>query len=643
MSYKPVRVLSKVIANQIAAGEVVERPASVVKELVENAIDAQAQRVEVEVFSGGAKRICIHDNGTGMTREDAINSLERQATSKIQTVTDISTISTLGFRGEAIPSIASVSRFTLKTRMADAETATELHVVGGVLEDVNDTGTPIGTTVEVCDLFFNLPVRKKFLKSATTELARIKALMVQIAMANPSIGFVLQADNREVYRLPEGDTPIDRIAALLGEDLAQCLVPIAYTYRDITLNGFTAPLGSSCGATGEQYVFINGRPATAPIIQYALREAIPSQEGNRKPVVILFITLPPAEIDVNVHPTKREVRFRNTTDIVTAIISAFAQVYRRGGAENVAIEVGIPSVETQPVETPPDPPNWTRATPVVVPTPPYLNPIAPMPTPQRPKPVQESLPSFPPATHYPGATQFPLSAPSTHPSISLPSDSDVITTAPSASTDDAEDDAFASTNVNTNLWRWYKLVSILDDGYLLITTDTGFVTVDSRAAMERVVYERLSADYASPQPTQSLLIPETVRLSPVDADRVRRFMGELHALGFTVSELTTDTFMLETIPPLIGDIPAGLLLTTLAEDLAHTGIKKGKLDHWREETAARAAAQAAAGTAKKHTELTANALIQALALSRMPYTSPRGKPTMILTTYRELNRRFQRM
>ena len=323
-------MLPETVANQIAAGEVVERPASVVKELVENALDAGATRIEVAVEGGGAKAVVVDDNGCGMGREDALACLERQATSKIATSADIEHIATFGFRGEAIPSIASVARFALTTRPAGEDAATELTVVGGTLEHVGAAGRPVGTTVAVRDLFFNVPARRKFLRASATELARIRATLTAIALAHPEVAFRLKSDGRDLFRLPEGDTLEDRVRALLGDPTADALLPLDHTQGEVRVHGYVSRPDFVRGGTPEQYVFVNRRPATAPQIQYALREAWPVRE--RRPVAVLFIDLPPEEVDVNVHPAKTVVKFLNEKQVFDLVYHAASDALDRDGA-----------------------------------------------------------------------------------------------------------------------------------------------------------------------------------------------------------------------------------------------------------------------------------------------------------------------
>ena len=288
-----MRVLPIHVANKIAAGEVVERPASVAKELIENAIDAGARRIAVSVAQGGRKLVAVQDDGCGMTKDDAVLALERQATSKIRDVTDIEEIDTLGFRGEAIPSIASVSRFTLTTRRADSDEGVQLQVNAGTLADVRAAGCPPGTLVEVRDLFCNVPARRKFLRAYVTEEKHVKQVFSVHALAHPSIGFSLSVDGRELYKLAPTGNVADRVRELLGaEFLEQALVlPPPDPAAPVAVTGFIERPNLSTPTRRDQYVFVNGRPATAPSIAYAIREAYPHRTGDTRPAAVLFIEL----------------------------------------------------------------------------------------------------------------------------------------------------------------------------------------------------------------------------------------------------------------------------------------------------------------------------------------------------------------
>ncbi len=607
---RPVRVLPEVVANQIAAGEVVERPASVVKELVENALDAGATRIEVSIEGGGAKCVEVLDNGCGMAREDALAALERQATSKIAVSDDIERIATFGFRGEAIPSIASVSRFTLTTRPQASAIATTLKVTGGILESVADAGHPQGSTVTVRDLFFNVPARRKFLRAPSTELARIRQTLMAIALAHPTVGFRLQSEGRDLFRLPEEDTLEDRIRTLIGDAITEALLPVDFTQSKIHVHGFLSKPDFIRGGTPEQFIFINHRPASAPQIQYALREAW--QQRDRRPVVILFIDLPPEEVDVNVHPAKREVRFRHGNWVIDAVMAAITKTLN----PIVSPTVPTPVTTPPPVVSTPSP----VAAPVPAPTPSADFLVRPLPTPQAPRPARQTEFALPktPVNPYPVLRDLPQTIQPIQPPPPAPN-----TPAPSSQLP----------------WAWAHVADVSNAGYWLIVTDQGYVTVYAKAALERILYEQL-APTATTIASQPLLIPEAIQLSVADAERVARFLPDLEACGFGLGQIGPDTFLLDALPVALADLQAKELLIDLANELDQTGVQKG-IEAWRREVVARAAAKAASRVTQIHTREAAEALMKQLAVCEMPYTTPRGKPVMILTTYRELARRFQ--
>ena len=317
------------MANKIAAGEVVERPASVLKELIENALDAGASRVAAEVTAGGRKLVAVSDNGGGMSRDDALLAVERHATSKIRDVDDIERIATLGFRGEALAAIAAVSRFRLVTRREEDPAGTEILITGGRIRDVRECGAPHGTAVEVRDLFHNVPARRKFLRSAQTELSHLRAAFLVQALSHPAAGMSLKVDGRDAYHLPEGAGVEDRIRDLFGGEYLDGLRPLSHRAPDVTVSGYAGLPAISRADRGEQYVLVNGRVCWAPVLGHAVRESyravLPS---DRHPIVFLFLEMPPERVDVNVHPTKKEVRFRRPAAVRDAVIAAQLQ----GGA-----------------------------------------------------------------------------------------------------------------------------------------------------------------------------------------------------------------------------------------------------------------------------------------------------------------------
>ena len=368
-----IRLLTEQVANQIAAGEVVERPASVVKELVENSLDAGAQRITVEIQAGGRSLIRVTDDGFGMSRDDALLCLERHATSKIQKAEDLSAVTTMGFRGEALPSIASVSRFTLTTREREGSAleATQLVVSGGKLLEVKSAGAPAGTSIEVRQLFFNLPARKKFLRTEETEFAHIQHYLTVAALAHPHVGFTLVRDSRPLWQLPPGSTAkgggdafeatAERLRSLLGEepglvrvDFSTVLAEVAPSamatdaeaFRDLAspglrVWGYIGQPGVSRGNRDQHHVFVNRRPIENRGINFALLEGYHTAlMKGRYPVCCLFIEIDPARVDVNIHPTKREVKFHNEQEIRRMVAEAVRRAlldHHRGGSGTEAV------------------------------------------------------------------------------------------------------------------------------------------------------------------------------------------------------------------------------------------------------------------------------------------------------------------
>ncbi|HYC72661.1 MAG TPA: DNA mismatch repair endonuclease MutL, partial [Opitutaceae bacterium] len=328
-----IRILSDRVANQIAAGEVIERPAAVVKELVENALDAGATRITVEFRAGGRSLMRVEDNGCGMTREDALLSLERHATSKIVETADLDQLATFGFRGEALPSIASIARFELQTRPAGATAGTEILVNGGKLVHVRECGIAPGTRITVSNLFHAVPARRKFLKSDATESAHIIQTVRLYALACPQTAFTLIEDGRVLFQSPACSSLADRVAEIFGRQLAADLLPVEAAEGGLGLSGLTGKPGVSRATRHELLLFVNRRPVDSRTLHFALIESYAtSVPKGRYPVAVLFLELDPAAVDVNVHPAKREVRFRSEGAVRGFVIRAVLQRLREAGA-----------------------------------------------------------------------------------------------------------------------------------------------------------------------------------------------------------------------------------------------------------------------------------------------------------------------
>lgn len=589
-----IRVLPDAVINQIAAGEVVERPASVLKELVENSIDAGAARIEVEVVDGGRRLVRVRDDGLGMDRDNALLAIERHSTSKLRELKDLDTISTLGFRGEALAAIASVSQFTLATNQADSPAGTEILIFGGKIQEVRDAGAPRGTDVAVRNLFFNVPARRKFLRSAPTEFIHVRQAFLLEALANVGIAFTLRADDAEVYRLPATDNLLERVRDLYGADVAGHLRPIRFGNGTVEIGGLAGLPPYSRLDRELQVVFINGRPSGSPVVNFAIqsayRDVLP---GGRYAPLFLQVDLPPDLVDVNVHPAKKEVRFRRPTEVRDVVIEA--------------LRMAISGPDIQPGKRP-----------------------AGLQSDLRPKAGVSTLP--PAQTPSEGGTT---------PSPTLPPPAPVAVTQPRLDWTPPPVAATDESRAPAAPWAEYRLMGRVGDLYAVLETADGLVLMDSRSAHERVIYERLlRAMEKGRVPAQGLLPPATVPVTPAQANILRRHLEFLKQMGFGVADFGAATFLVDALPVWVADVAPGPLLSDIADGLMQGG--KPDAAHWAQPMIASIAGRQAVGLQRELSEPELHALIRDLACTDMPYTSPRGKPTVILLSFRDLNRKFGR-
>lgn len=501
-----IRVLPDILASQVAAGEVVERPASVVKELVENSIDAGAREIRVDIDRGGSALIRVSDDGCGMSREDALLSLERHATSKLRTAGDLAAILTLGFRGEAVPSIASVSRFRLVTRETDAVAGTEIVVDGGKVRDVRDAGCAPGTVIEAKALFYNMPARRKFLRAETTESAHVEHQLRLHALAAPNIRFRLRRDEREVFDLPPAAKSVDRVRQLLGADLSRELVELPQTRGNgISVHGYVLPASHARKGRRHQFVFLNGRPVEDAVISRALAEGFRGALADGlHPAAWLWIELEPTLVDVNVHPAKREVRFHRPIDVRDAILEAVAAglrppapvVTRR--VEPSAIELfASEAVEIAPV-------------------------IASFQAPQ-PQLVDWQAPITPEAV------------------LPLPK-----STGPA-----------------------FRVIGMLQQRYAVLESEDGLVLFDPKAARERIFYEQLLNHGDGVLDTQGLLVPVLLELDPRDLELVLRERSALEDAGIEVEAFGGNTLQIRSLPACLAVEDPRAFLGALMDELLH--------------------------------------------------------------------------
>jgi len=600
MSKKPViQLLPDQVINKIAAGEVVERPMSVVKELFENALDAGATQVDVEVVRGGRQLIAITDNGCGMSRDQALLSVERHATSKIRSEADIERITTLGFRGEALSSISSVSRFTLISRSEESLAGTEIQIAGGRLLSVEDVGCPVGSRFEVRNLFFNVPARRKFLRAEQTELAHIRQLFLVQALAHPDVGMSLKVDERMVYSLPRTEQMEDRIGALYHPGFFEQLLPIDYSSSEYVLSGYAGLPQTGRKSRQDQYIFVNGRPAAAPVVYHAINEAYHSliQKG-RYPALFLFIEMDPALVDVNVHPTKKEVRFHRPSQLRDAIVQGLREALSFKSMEAPA-ELSLPTpvcVEPPRVET------QGKMAEVLV----------------RPDRVLSSV----------GSKKGRGVGPS------LPE--------PVKEEKKSVEVELVDQRSSSSPWGWCRLVGRIGEGYVVLETEEGFVLMELRAAHERVLFEKfIQSARKHLVKQQGLLVPETIELLPSDALIIRENIAVLAELGFGISAFGGDSFLVDALPVFVQNSSVETLIVEIARTLEKSG-KDRAAHEMIQERIAQAACQTAVRFKEQLSEKEIERLIADLAKTEMPYTSPRGRPTLIFTSFTELDRKFNR-
>jgi DNA mismatch repair protein MutL len=581
--------LSANLANQIAAGEVVERPASVVKELVENALDAGARRISIAIELGGKKSIRVEDDGEGMEPDDARLAIERHATSKIRQPDDLSAINTLGFRGEALPSIASVSHFTLRTRARGMASGTEITVNGGTVASVREVGVPEGTCIEVADLFYNLPARRKFLKSDTAETTQISRVMTQMALGYAEVGFALTSGSRRILDCPPAPGLRERFFQLFGD--RSDLIEVRKEAGGLTITGYVAALGDHGPVRGPQNVFVNRRIVKDRTISHAITEAYSvATIKERSPEVHLFIRIPPDRVDVNVHPTKAEVRFLEQ--------SLVHEVLRRGLGD--ALGHGrAPELQFSPFGQRPD----------------------------EPRPM--SIPGV-----LAGATVQSRWAPDLLPRASaMPpaviehvfSPSDALMDVPSASSD-----------------RPMIVLGQFRDTFIVAIDDDGVAIIDQHVAHERVLFERVMKKLTSGRlESQRLLTPLLLEMSPVQRQVLAQHAETLDRFGLEVEEFGGGSLRLTALPAILDPAECETAVRALAEDLE--GLDRGSsVEDPLRKIAATMACHAAV---KANYPLTLEKMRFILdELGRTTYASvcPHGRPVILRLTRREIERNFQR-
>lgn len=588
-----VHVLDDNTINKIAAGEVVERPASVIKELVENAIDAKADRIEVEIMAGGTSFMRVSDNGIGMSREDAEKAILRHATSKIVQVDDLQAIATLGFRGEALPSIASVSRFNLQTRQAGAELGTEIKITGGKTTEIGAAGCNLGTTIRVEDLFFNTPARKKFLKTNNTESGRINEFIIKLAISHPEIAFKLINNNKSSLATPGRGDLKETLQSLYGASVGQSLLPLEFEDEDIKLWGFVSKPSAIRSSRSWQTFIVNGRiiasRAIAKAIDNAYHALIPK---SGYPLIALNIEVPQHTIDVNVHPQKTEMKFEDESRIFKAVYKAVLDAVRPKGQVRQLGQLAAQADHVQQhVEKGLQELNFGQS---------VMN-----------FPLREEKPAM---TWQEGT-------------IALAQDKSVKSV---QSVVDEEEKLPTAGMIP---------IGQVDDTYIIAQDEDSLYIVDQHAAHERVLFDRFSAQ-AEHIPSQQLLVHLILDFSTHESQIIEENLELLAGLGFGLEPSGPNQFRLMEVP---ADVPSSQAEEFIREVLASMEeLHRPTAAELRQAVLATTACKAAIKAGFKLNYRQMEILLQELNDTAMPYTCPHGRPTIIKFSSDELAKMFKR-
>ncbi len=634
-----IRILPDALASQVAAGEVVERPAALVRELVENSLDAGARHIEVHAQRGGIAMIRIVDDGSGMDREDAMLSLERHATSKIRTKEDLGAIHTFGFRGEALPSIASVSRFRLATREKEALVGTEIEVNGGKLVAVRDSGGAPGTVIEARSLFYNVPARRKFLRTENTEFAHVEQQLRLHAIANPQVAFTLTHNGELVLHLPATRDMLERIRGLVGDELASRLLKIEETtVQGVTVSGYIGGPGMSRSSRQMQTTYLNGRPIESASISYGLREGYHTAlMKGQHPVTFLFIQMDAHAFDVNVHPAKKEVRFHDGNSVRDAISRSVSHTLENavklptGHAPARAMQTAPAAAHTPPV---PDNRQEQFAMPVAASSAPLRN-IAPAPmlTPQ-------PQPSAPAVSHRVADVLERIATGRSTPAIQPQTPE---ATSPKAAQEQEEpQEPKAPAKSEPPAPPEYRIIGVLQKLYVLMEGKEGLVLMDQHAAHERVNFEKFRrAIESGGVPCQRLLLPVTLQTTPRDADLLRQNLAALNRLGIEIEPFGPNIFKVETLPAFLKTDDPAAWLDQVIEELSSLSTKSSSL-RLSEDAIATIACRASVKSNDVLSIPEMQALLKDLFACEMPYCCPHGRPTLVQISTAELERKFGR-
>ncbi|MFZ5569527.1 MAG: DNA mismatch repair endonuclease MutL [Thermodesulfobacteriota bacterium] len=624
-----IQILPEILTNKIAAGEVVERPASVAKELIENAIDAESAKIIVEIENGGRSLIRVADNGVGMSRDEALLSLERYATSKIRTDQDLFRISTLGFRGEALPSIAAVSRLEMITRDAASETGTAVQVEGGRIKQVTAVGAPVGTMISVRHLFYNTPARRKFLKSGQTEMGHLAETVAAIALGCPGIHFRLIHNERPLKSWPLSADPLERVLSVLGHDLRHDLHAIRAETPSAAVRGWISSPELTRSSSQKTYVYVNGRYIRDRGLQHALFEGYRGRlMKGRFPVAVIFIEVPFDQLDVNVHPTKHEVRFSGYQTVYDLLKQAVTDVWARAAR---------PPWQRQPSPVPGSVESGKR-----FPSPASVHDCRtgaenafPLPAGKpegfphctaadsSPPAVSERLPSYGGGRN---GIEFPEPSPALNPSRREP----------------------APVKPQQTLWEKpesvsFRVIGQAHNTYIICESDEGVILVDQHAAHERILFEQLKAGAESARPAvQRLLMPEIIDLGYKEAAILEQLLPDLQQNGLAIDPFGGRSFAVKSAPALIADREMRPLILAMIDRVADVGFSRG-MEAVMDECRILMACHGALRAHQRLSEKEMDHLIRQLEQCGNPSHCPHGRPIWIRWSLPSLEKLFKRI
>ncbi len=590
MSRARIKRLSSFVANQIAAGEVVERPASIVKELIENSLDAQARRIVLTVEQGGVKRVRVSDDGVGIHADDLQLAVCPHATSKIGVADDLEGVATLGFRGEALASIASVAKLSISSRTADAENGSRIDVDGASEARVGPAAHPRGTTVDVSDLFYNTPARRKFLKTERTELAHLNDIVTRLALARLDVEFETRNGTSIQHLAPSEADGLRRVAQLLGAGFAAACVPIDEERDGLRLRGWVGLPTHSRAQADQQYFFVNGRSVKDRIVAYAVRQAYRDVLFHgRHPVFVLYLELDPRQVDVNVHPTKYEVRFRDARNVRDFVFGALNHALRNLRPAGASLE-----------------------------------------------PVHRFERAVPHAHEY-STEHRPREMPSLQQLMTLSSSADaheLPVREERAQPYDAEERIIPPLGY---------AVGQLHEIFILAENADGLVIVDMHAAHERITYEKMKAARSQSQGIQQqrLLVPLTMSVSPAEAEVAEQHREGLAALGFDIDRSGPASLIVRGIPALLASSDAENLVADVLADLGTDGSSE-RLRHYEDDLLATMACHGSIRAHRKLTIAEMNALLREMETTENAGQCNHGRPTFIVENLRDLDQRFLR-